>query len=133
MAKKLTMLMTVGLAAVVAMPIRAQQPVGAPAASQSPQVPEESKSLQDPAANPNDSLVAAGELMRVDTATKTIEVRTAPDTMIMFQYTDETQVKGADRIPRGLATMAGSKITVRYTHHGETNVATEIEFHDSDK
>jgi hypothetical protein len=129
---------TVHVAAVIGavsvmMSLQAQQIPPASQAShaaQAPQNPDTSLPANDPEA---ESMVATGELLRVDTSAKTFEVRTGPDTVKMFQYTDDTEVKGADRAPRGFATMAGSNITVRYTHHGETDVATEIEFHDLGK
>jgi hypothetical protein len=119
----------------VMMPLQARQ---IPPAYQAGQT---AKAIQNPdpsQSQPADegeaeSMVATGELLRVDTSAKMIEVRTGPNTVKVFQYTDDTEVKGADRAPRGFATMAGSKITVRYAHHGETDVATEIEVHDQDK
>jgi hypothetical protein len=114
----------------VMMPLQAQQIPAASHASQAAQAPQNPD--KSPPANDTEaeSMVATGELLRVDTSAKMFEVRTGPDSVKVFQYTDDTEVKGADRAPRGLATMAGSNITVRYTHHGETDVATEIEFHD---
>jgi len=129
---------TVHVAAVIGvvsvmMPLQAQQIPPVYQARQAPQAPQNPDTSQPANDTEAESMVATGELLRVDTSAKMIEVRTGPDTVKLFQYTDDTEVKGADRVPRGLATMAGSNITVRYTHHGETDVATKIEFEDLGK
>ena len=71
--------------------------------------------------------VASGELVKIDTAAKTITVKTESEPQMLFSYTDDTKVTGADKGVAGLATMTGSMVTVHFTKRGQTNVATEIE------
>src|SRR5262245_8997642 len=71
--------------------------------------------------------VASGELVKIDTAAKTIVIKTESDPQMQFSYTDATKVTGADKGVAGLATMTGSSLTVHFTKRGQTNVATEIE------
>lgn len=77
---------------------------------------------QQPAAS-----VASGELVKVDTSAKTIVIKTESEPQMQFSYTDATKITGADKGVAGLATMAGSSLTVRYTKKGQESVATEIE------
>ena len=91
-----------------AIPTFAQEAGGAPA--------------QQPAAS-----VASGELVKVDTSAKTIVIKTSSEPQMLFSYTDATRITGADKGAAGLATMAGSSLTIRYTKKGQDNVATEIE------
>jgi hypothetical protein len=44
-----------------------------------------------------------------------------------FSYSPETEIVGADKGAEGLATKAGTIVTVTYTVHGTANVAVKIE------
>jgi hypothetical protein len=68
-----------------------------------------------------------GEITSVDTNTKTVVIKTAPDSEMKFTYSEETEIVGADKGTEGLATKAGTKVTVTYTVHGTANVAVKIE------
>ena len=68
-----------------------------------------------------------GEIASVDTANKTLAVKNGSDSVIKFSYSEETQIVGAENGPEGLATRAGTNVTVTYTVHGTANVAVKIE------
>ena len=70
--------------------------------------------------------MAAGELLKVDTAAKTISIKTEKGDEMKFSYTDATKVVGADGVA-GLATTSGAKVIVRYRTQGQNMVATEVE------
>ena len=70
--------------------------------------------------------VAMGELVRVDTTAKTISVRPEKGDAMVFTYNDATKVTGAGDVA-GLATMAGSNVTVHFAKQGQTNLASQIE------
>ena len=70
--------------------------------------------------------IAQGQLLKVDANAKTIEIRTAQGEM-QFSYTDDTKVTGANEKVAGLATMAGTNVTVHYTVKQQDKVATQIE------
>jgi len=67
-----------------------------------------------------------GELVRVDTTAKTISVRPEKGDAMVFTYNDATKVTGAGDVA-GLATMAGSNVTVHFAKQGQTNLASQIE------
>jgi hypothetical protein len=46
---------------------------------------------------------------------------------MLFRYTDQTSVSGAEKSVAGLATMSGAQVTVMYRAEGANNVATRIE------
>ncbi len=73
------------------------------------------------------SSVASGELVKVDTAARTIVIRTESGPQMQFSYTAETKVVGAEKGVAGLATMTGTPVTVEFTKHEQTNLAKEIE------
>ena len=87
---------------------------------------------QDPAPRPEQAApaqkaeVAMGELVRVDTTAKTISVRPEKGDPLMFTYNDATKVTGAGDVA-GLATMAGTHVTVHFAKQGQTNLASQIE------
>ena len=68
-----------------------------------------------------------GEIVSVDDKAKTITVKATADTEIKFSYSDETEIVGGEKGPQGLATSAGTIVTVTYGVHGTTNVAIKIE------
>jgi hypothetical protein len=93
----------------------------APAAAQTP-----------PPAAPQEKAKAApaqiqGELVSVDSATKTITVAVAGGKDVTFNYTDATVVSGAKEGVAGLATMTNSQVIVHFTEEGQKRTATRIE------
>lgn len=75
----------------------------------------------------NQPAPVVGELVSVNSDTKTIRVRRADNSEMEFSYTDATEIIGADKGLQGLATPNGSEVTVHYSKHGNANVATKIE------
>jgi hypothetical protein len=68
-----------------------------------------------------------GELLSLDTNTKTLVIRTTADTEMKFSFSEETAIVGVDKGASGLATVSGAILTVTYQEHGTANVATKIE------
>ena len=66
-----------------------------------------------------------GELLSLNTDTKTLVVRTG-DAEMKFSFSEETEIVGAEKGAAGLATVSGATITVTYQEHGTANVATKI-------
>lgn len=86
--------------------------------------------VQDAAAQQqSQAQTAKGELVRVDTDAKTIVIKTGDATEAQFTYTAETEVTGAESGTAGLATAAGSHVTVHFTVDGDSRTATKIEVH----
>lgn len=70
-----------------------------------------------------------GTLDKVDVQAKTITVKKEDNSTILFSFTDDTKIVGAEQGVAGLATMNGAQVTVRYTVEGQSNVATEVDVH----
>ena len=68
-----------------------------------------------------------GEIVSINTETKTLVVKTTPDSDMKFTYSEDTQIVGAEKGTEGLATKTGSAVTVTYDVHGTANVALKIE------
>lgn len=68
-----------------------------------------------------------GEILGVDEKARTIVVKTTTSTEMKFSYSDETEIVGGEKGPKGLATSTGAVVTVTYGVHGTTNVAIKIE------
>jgi hypothetical protein len=71
--------------------------------------------------------IAQGQLVKVDASAKTMTIRTAQGAQMQFVYTDATRVIGADEGVAGLATKAGSDVTVHFVKKDQDNVAVQIE------
>ena len=70
-----------------------------------------------------------GRLVRVDSDRMAIFIKGADDQEQRFRYTDATKVIGAQEQVSGLATKAGSLVTVHYTEGaGDVLVATKVQF-----
>lgn len=67
-----------------------------------------------------------GELVSLNTNTKTLVVKTAENTEVKFSYSENTEIVGTDKGTEGLATTRGATVTVSYDVHGTANVATKI-------
>lgn len=70
-----------------------------------------------------------GELISIDDKTKTLILKTNPDTEMKFSYSEATAIVGGTLGPEGLAKNAGATLTITYDAHGTANVATKIEVH----
>ena len=89
------------------------------AATQRPQPPSE---LRAQSPEP-----VTGEILSVDTDSRTLVVKTTADSEMKFTYSDDTEIVGADKGKEGLATKTGSIVTVTYDVHGTANIALKIE------
>lgn len=69
---------------------------------------------------------AQGELVDVNATARTLSIKTTTSTM-EFRYDDQTKVTGAQKGVAGLATMAGTPVTIQYRKDGSTNHALTIE------
>jgi Cu/Ag efflux protein CusF len=69
---------------------------------------------------------AQGELVKVDADAKMITIKNAEGAELQFAFTDKTEVTGAQDGVAGLATKAGTKVTVEYTEAGGAKTATRI-------
>ncbi|WP_239490230.1 hypothetical protein [Luteitalea sp. TBR-22] len=70
-----------------------------------------------------------GRLVRVDSDGMAIFIKGADDKEQRFRYTDATKVVGAQEQVSGLATKAGSLVTVHYTEGaGDVLIATKVQF-----
>jgi hypothetical protein len=92
-----------------------------PASAQAP--PEAAAA---PAAQAQASLSADGELVSVDTKANLITIKTATAPEMKFKFDDTTKVTGGQKGVAGLATMAGSQVTIQYRKDGADNRATSI-------
>jgi hypothetical protein len=71
--------------------------------------------------------IAQGQLLKVDANARTVAIRTVEGTQMQFNYTDDTKVTGTGESVAGLATMAGTDVTVHFIKKQQDNVATRIE------
>ena len=100
-----------------------QQPSGPPPAEPAqPTLVQPTEKAKDAAQQ-----TMSGELTKVDVDAKMISIKSADGTETQFTYTDDTEVSGAQKNVAGLATQAGSRVTVHYTTTGTTKAATKIE------
>jgi hypothetical protein len=102
-----------------------------PSAPQSPR-PDPSSPSSPAAPMPSDSPSAKsqtvkGELVSVDDVAKSITVKDDKGAEQKFTYDDKTDVSGAREGVAGLATRAGSKVTVKFTDGAAGKLATKIE------
>lgn len=125
------MLSAVGLLSVPAY-VAAQDPQ--PPSQPSPATPARPDPSQPPAAAPMPSETQSaksqtvkGELVSVDDAAKSITIKDDTGAEQKFAYDDKTDVSGAREGIAGLATRAGSKVTVKYTDGAAGKLATKIE------
>jgi len=99
------------------------RPPQAPPGQVSPGAPPADRAQAPPAAQ---AQTASGELLSVDSKASTLSVKTASAEMT-FKYDDATKISGATKGVSGLATMAGSQVTVSYKKDGASNIATSID------
>lgn len=126
------MLSAVGLLSVPAY-VAAQDPQPQPQPSQPSQPapaprPEPAPVAPMPTDAPSaKSQTVKGELVSVDDAAKSITIKDETGAEQKFTYDDKTDVSGAREGVAGLATQAGSKVTVKFTDGAAGKVATKIE------
>ena len=89
-------------------------------ATQQPQQPPSEQRAKSPEP-------VTGEIVSINTETKTLVVKTTPDSDMKFTFSEETEIVGADKGTEGLATKTGSVVTVTYDVHGTANIALKIE------
>jgi hypothetical protein len=117
--------MSVGLAQLAAAqnppspPPPTEQPSAPPTAAATPAAPA-------PMADASHSQKLTGELLSVDPTTKMLTVKSDDGRESKFSYTDTTEITGVKEQAAGLATAAGSKVTVEYTGSGDSMIATKI-------
>jgi hypothetical protein len=103
-----------------------------PSAPQSPRPDPSSPSSPTAAPMPSDTASAKsqtvkGELVSVDDVAKSITIKDDKGAEQKFTYDDKTDVSGAREGVAGLATRAGSKVTVKFTDGAAGKLATKIE------
>jgi hypothetical protein len=81
---------------------------------------------QQPQVRPKAPEPVTGELLSLNTDTKTLVIKTG-DSEMKFSFSEETEIVGAEKGASGLATAANATVTVTYQTHGTANVATKIE------
>jgi hypothetical protein len=95
-----------------------------------PTVDDQQRPQIDITAEPSEEMtMATGHLVKVNTDDMTIVIKGADDQEQEFRYTDNTKVIGAQEQVSGLATKAGSLVTVHFTQGtGDTRIATKVQF-----
>jgi hypothetical protein len=110
-------------------------------AAQDPQPPSQPSQPTSPAPRPDPAPAAPmptdspsaksqtvkGELVSVDDVAKSITIKDDKGAEQKFTYDDKTDVSGAREGVAGLATRAGSKVTVKFTDGAAGKLATKIE------
>lgn len=108
-----TTCLTTGAAAQQPQPNPAQPPDVRPAPQLRVDVPREDASI-------------TGELIKVDTNTKMLTIKTDEGKTEMVAYNDETRITGAQTGIAGLANQTNTKVTVKFVGLGPARVASEI-------
>lgn len=101
--------------------LAAQQPQPSPAPAPDPR-PAPQLRTDTPKADTS----LKGELVKVDTTTRMLTIKTADGKTEMVAYNDDTKVTGAETGLAGLANQSNSKVTVKFTGAGLTRIASEI-------
>jgi hypothetical protein len=110
-------------------------------AAQDPQPPSQPSQPTSPAPRPDPAPAAPmpsdspsaksdtvkGELVSVDDVAKSITIKDDKGAEQKFTYDDKTDVSGAREGVAGLATRAGSKVTVKFKDGAAGKLATKIE------
>jgi hypothetical protein len=77
------------------------------------------------AAQPVGSPVA-GEVVSIDATGKKITIKPLTGAELVFTYTDETEISGAQKDAAGLATVEQARVTVHFSEDAESKVKTAI-------
>jgi hypothetical protein len=75
---------------------------------------------------PQAEAIAQGELVSVDAKDNSLTIKGVDGAQMVFRYTPQTKVTGANEGVAGLATMSGARVTVHFTQQGPDKIATEI-------
>lgn len=128
MRRVLTFVTAVAMSAGLAQLAAAQNPPSPPPPTEQPATPPApDTSAQAPSASTADHTEKmSGELLSVDPTTKMLTIKSADGRESKFSYNDQTVISGVKEQAAGLATAAGSKVTVEYTGSGDSMVATKI-------
>jgi hypothetical protein len=127
MRRVFTFVSAVAMSAGLAQFAAAQNPPTPPATEQPSTPPTSDTSAQSPSsARADHSQKMSGELLSVDPTTKMLTIKSSDGREAKFSYNDQTAISGVKEQAAGLATAAGSKVTVEYTGSGDAMVATKI-------
>ena len=130
MRRALTFVAAFAMSAGLAQLAAAQNPPSPPPPTEQPAAPPTTDAVAPaPAPMSADASHAqklTGELLSVDPTTKMLTVKSADGRESKFSYTDSTEITGVKEQAAGLATAAGSKVTVEYTGSGDSMIATKI-------
>ncbi len=74
-----------------------------------------------------DSMVAKGELQKVDTQKQIFTIKTSSGEELQFSYNDSTKVEGSSQGVQGLSSQSGTQVTVHYKEESGRRMATSIE------
>lgn len=105
----------------------AQTPPPAPTPTPVPTQEPATATAPAPMQRASKAETAKGELVKVDDAAKTISIKGADGVETVFAYSAATEVAGGRDGVAGLATKAGTKVTVHFTSEAGTKTATKIE------
>ena len=99
------------------------------ALAQEPAAPPQEKAKDEAKVQKAEAKVESisGELIKVDTEKKVLSVKMADGAEWAFDYTDQTEISGANKGEQGLATAEGSKVVVSYTTADDKKIATKVE------
>ena len=114
----------------IATPALAGAQTPPPSPSPSPTAAPRTEPTQAPAPMERRSAkaeTAKGELVKVDADAKSITIKGSDGIETVFAYNDATEVAGGRDGVAGLATKAGSKVTVHFTSAAGAKTATKIE------
>lgn len=127
MRRVLTFVTAVAMSAGLAQLAAAQNPPSPPPTEQPATPPATDTTAQAPASTTADQkMKMSGELLSVDPTTKMLTIKADDGRESKFSYNDQTVISGVKEQAAGLATAAGSKVTVEYTGSGDSMVATKI-------
>jgi hypothetical protein len=128
MRRVLTFVTAVAMSAGLAQLAAAQNPPSPPPPTEQPATPPATDtSAQAPTNSMADQKQKmSGELLSVDPTTKMLTIKSDDGRESKFSYNDQTVISGVKEQAAGLATAAGSKVTVEYTGSGDSMVATKI-------
>jgi hypothetical protein len=128
MRRVLTFVTAVAMSAGLAQLAAAQNPPSPPPPTEQPATPPApDTSAQTPSSTTADhAQKLSGELLSVDPTTKMLTIKSDDGRESKFSYNAQTVISGVKEQAAGLATAAGSKVTVEYTGSGDSMVATKI-------
>ena len=108
---------------------QAPSPAAQPAPSPSPtaQTPPSTSAPATEHKTAAKASTAKGELVKVDADAKKLTIKNAEGVETEYAYTATTEVTGGQEGVAGLATKAGTKVTVHFTNDMGTKTATKIE------